>query len=89
MSSREEEIRRRQETCGCNPDFHVCTAIAEAKSLEKMDRQREANKKAERLEELRITTLAQAKVVAQGWPGLEDFCSQVVELLTKDEPDEY
>lgn len=88
MNSREEEIRLRQENCDCSGDFHVCTAIAECERLEKWDRQREKDRKAEHLEALRIKTLAQAEVIKQGWPGLDDFCNQVIELLTKDEEDD-
>jgi hypothetical protein len=87
MSSREEEIRRRQAECDCNPNFHVCTAIAEMESLAEHDRQCEKNRAEERLEQLRIKTLAQAEVVKQGWPGLDDFCNQVIELLSREEED--
>jgi len=83
--TREEEIAQRQAECDCNGSFHVCTAIAECERLEKWDRQREKDKKEERLEQLRIKTLAQAEVVKQGWPGLDDFCNQVIELLTREE----
>jgi hypothetical protein len=82
-----EDIKRRQAECDCPPDFHVCTAIAEMKRLEEWDRDvREAGVATLR-EEIRVTTLAQAKVIKMGWPALEDFCNQVIELLSKEDED--
>jgi hypothetical protein len=85
MSDRNEEIKQRQAECDCNPGFHVCTAIAEMNRLEEWDRDKAERTEVERLENLRIFTLAQAKVIKMGWPALEEFCNQVIELLEEKE----
>ena len=89
MSQREEEIRQRQATCDCPPDFHVCTAIAECKRLEEFDREKEAREKEAELEELRVDTLGQAKLIksvsSKGMAA--EFCDNVIRLLTKEDED--
>jgi hypothetical protein len=85
MSERSEEIKRRQAECDCNPNFHVCTAIAEMEALEDYDRAKDEREKAERLETLRAETLTQAKFIkTMAVRGMVEFCDNVIELLEKE-----
>lgn len=84
--TKEEEIRQRQAECDCNPNFHVCTAIAECKRLEEWDRAKEERDEVERLEELRVKTLTQAEFIkTMAVRGMVEFIDNVIELLTRKE----
>lgn len=75
------EVARRRESCDCPPDFHLCSAIAESERLTEIDAARNERVRAERVDSLRIETIAQAKVLKNIFPAVSDFCDNVVELL--------